>query len=99
MRSLHLTRYVVLRISQRAIGVDDIELVEFIGTEVEGGYLVRRRDVQALRELKQLWHRARRLQGKRVVVANDALVTAYHARQSKQRQLLRSADDRSLSAN
>jgi hypothetical protein len=31
---------------KRGIDLDDIALVELIGTEVEGGYLVRRNDFQ-----------------------------------------------------
>jgi hypothetical protein len=91
MRGLHLTRHAMLRMSQRGVGLDDIEIVEFIGTEVEGGYLVRRKDVQAFEQrLKKLGDWVRRLEGKRIVVKNNIVVTAYHARQTKQRRLLRS---------
>jgi hypothetical protein len=76
--------------SQRRVGLDDIEIVESIGTEVEGGYLVRRKDVQAFeQQLKKLRDWVRRLEGKRVVVKGDAVITAYHARNSKERRLLR----------
>ena len=94
MTGLHLTRHAILRMSQRGVGLDDIEIVESIGTEVEGGYLVRRKDVHAFeQQLKKLGHRARRLEGQRVVVKDDAVITAYHARKCKERRLLRSADD------
>lgn len=100
MSADHLTRHAILRMSQRGIGLDDIELVEFIGSEVEGGYLVRRKDVQAFeRQLKKLWNRARRLEGERVVVEGNAVVTAYRARQGKERRLLRNTDERSLSTS
>jgi hypothetical protein len=86
MSGLHLTRHAILRMSQRGVGLDDIEIVESIGTEVEGGYLVRRKDVQAFeQQLKKLGDWARRLEGKRVVVKNNIVVTTYHARQTKQR--------------
>jgi hypothetical protein len=81
-----------MRMSQRGIRLDDLELAELIGTEVEGGCLVRRKDVQAFeRVLKKLRDQARRLAGKRVVQAGDAVVTAYHAGRTKERRLLRDA--------
>jgi hypothetical protein len=92
-----VTRHALLRMSQRGIRLDDLELAEFIGTEVEGGCLVRRKDVQDFeRVLKKLVGQARRLSGKRVVRSGDAVVTAYHAGHSKERHLLRGTDDRSL---
>ena len=51
----HLTEHALTRMSQRGIRFDDLVLAELIGTEVEGGCLVRRRDVQAfVCELKKL---------------------------------------------
>lgn len=93
-----LTRHAILRLSQRGIRADDLELAEFIGTEVEGGCLVRRKDVQAfVCELKKLADQAQRLEGKRVVRPGDKVITAYHASRAKERRLLRGACDRSLS--
>jgi hypothetical protein len=67
-----------------------LELIESIGTEVEGGYLLRQKDFQTLeRELKTLRDQARRLVGKRVVQARDAVVTTYHASRADERRLLR----------
>jgi hypothetical protein len=92
-----LTKHAILRMSQRGIRLDDLELAEFIGTEVKDGCLVRRKDVQAFeRVLKKLAGQARRLAGKRVVRLEEAVVTAYHANRCKERRLLRGADDRSL---
>jgi hypothetical protein len=84
---------------QRGIGLDDIELVESIGTQVgRGSYFIRRKDVQAYeRQLKKKIDQARRLEGKLLVVKDDTVITTYHARQGKERRLLRSTDDRSLS--
>jgi len=96
MNSLDLTPHVVKRMAQRGLADDDVELIRWIGTEVEGGYLVREKDFQALdRELRQLRDQARRLVGKRLVLEGDRLVTAYHAVHSKQRLLLRGAEARS----
>jgi hypothetical protein len=97
MHASDLTRHAIMRMSQRGIRLDDLELAELIGTEVEGGCLVRRKDVQGFeRALKKLAGQARRLSGKRIVRPGDAVVTAYHAGRGKERQLLRGAEDRSL---
>jgi hypothetical protein len=94
-----LTQHALIRMAQRAIKDDDLEVIIKIGTEVEGGYLVRAKDSQALeRSLKQLMQRVRRLNGKRVVVAEDKVITAYHAHRSKQRRLLRGAEQRAMKA-
>jgi len=96
MNPLDLTAHAVKRMAQRGLADDDLELIRWIGTEVEGGYLVREKDFQALdRELRQLRDQARRLVGKRLVLEGDRLVTAYHAVRSKQRLLLRGAEARS----
>ena len=91
------TAHGALRMAQRGIGADDVALATLIGTEVEGGVLIREKDFQALdRELKQLRDHAKRLVGKRLVIEAGRLVTAYHATRSKERRLLRDAQDRSL---
>ena len=96
MNMNHLTKHALLRMSQRGIRVDDLALAELIGTEVAEGCLVRRKDVQAfVRELMKLADQARRLEGKRTVRVGDTVVTVYHANRAKERQLLRSADERS----
>jgi hypothetical protein len=41
MNSLDLTAHAVKRMAQRGLADDDVELIRWIGTEVEGGYLVR----------------------------------------------------------
>jgi len=92
---LHLTRHAATRIAQRGIAQGDLDLISLIGTPVEGGYLVREKDFQALeQELKRLRDRARRLVGKRVVLDGDYVVTAYHACRSKERRLLRGLEHR-----
>ena len=94
MSASTLTKHAVLRLSQRGIRCDDLQLIQSIGTEVEGGFLVRQKDFQALeRELKKLRDHARRLVGKRVVRNGDAVITAYHAGHAKERRLLRQGYD------
>jgi hypothetical protein len=98
MKTERLTRHALTRMGQRGIGNDDLDLILWVGTEVEGGYFLRAKDCQAFeRKLKRLISRARRLQGKRVVVADNRIVTAYHARPKTERRLLRGAEERALS--
>jgi hypothetical protein len=90
------TAHAMERMSQRAIWDDDVKFITGNGTEVEGGYLVTARDVQAVeRRLKRLIEQAHRLQGARVVIADGRSITVYHARRRKERQLLREAKQRS----
>ena len=97
MTAFYLTPHAVSRMAQRGIAHGDIELIKWIGTEIEGGYLVREKDFQALdRELKHLRDQAKRLVGKRVVVDGDRIATAYHAGAGKERRLLRRAEQRAL---
>jgi hypothetical protein len=90
---LNLTAHAAARISQRGIARNSLELIMSIGTEVEGGYLVRDKDFEVFdRELKRLRQWARRLVGKRMVIKDDQLViTAYQLAGGKERRLLRSA--------
>jgi hypothetical protein len=97
MKTKSLTRHALTRMAQRAIGGDDLDLILWVGTEVEDGYLVRAKDCQAVeRKLKHLMHRVRRLEGKRVVFAGNRIVTAYHASPGTERRLLRGAKQRAL---
>jgi hypothetical protein len=94
---LQMTRHAVLRSAQRGIALSDLDLIEWIGTEVDDGYLVRDKDFEALkRELSDLLDRASRIVGKRLVVSEGRVVTAYHARRKKARSLLRRAEEKSL---
>jgi hypothetical protein len=92
-----LTRHALIRTAQRALDTEDVDLMMCMGTEVEGGYFVREKDFQALEhQLKRLRDHARRLVGKRLVVNGDRVVTAYHARPTKARWLLRHAEQRAM---
>jgi hypothetical protein len=97
MSELRTTSHGLQRMSQRGLTNRSLEIVTLIGTEVEGGYLVREKDFQAYeRNLKRQLDEARKLVGKRIVIAGDCVVTAYHATEGKQRRLLRHACERSL---
>jgi hypothetical protein len=86
----YLTGHAASRMSQRAIRTGDLELIERLGTEVEGGHLIRLKDFQAFeREQKRLVDRVRRLIGTRVVRDGATVITAYRATRAKERRLLR----------
>lgn len=90
MSSEHLTQHARIRMAQRGIRDDDLDLIKRIGSEVEGGYFVRDQDAQdEERRLKREIDRVRRIRGKRVVVSGDRVVTVYHAGRGKERRLLR----------
>ncbi len=90
MSQVVMTEHGYARLSQRGIAQTDIDLLMLIGTEVDDGHFVRERDYQAFeRELMHVLHRARRLIGKRLVVADGRVVTAYHANRKTERRLLR----------
>src|SRR5438309_1728866 len=94
MKTLMLTSHAAARMAQRCIKVNDSELIALIGTEVEDGYLVRTKDCQEVeRVLKNFLAQVWRLRGKRLVVANGRIVTAYHASPRYQRRLLRNAHE------
>ena len=98
MTSEGLTQHALMRMAQRGFKGEDTDLIMYMGTEVEGGYFVREKDFQALDlKLKQLRDHARRLVGKRLVVEGERVVTAYHARRTKGRCLLRHAEQRAMS--
>ena len=92
MSTLDLTSHAIQRLAQRGISATDIDLILAIGSEAEGGFIVCRKDCDALeREVKQFLQRVRRLEGKRVVLRENKVVTAYHATENKRRQIRRSS--------
>lgn len=94
MSTVPLTQHAALRMAQRGFRDEDLDLIVRIGTEVEGGYLVREQDCEEeIRRLKRQEERIRRLKGKRVVVAENEcqILTVYHASKNKQKRLLRRA--------
>jgi hypothetical protein len=98
MMTDRVTQHALIRMAQRGFHTEDTDLIMCMGTEVEGGYLVREKDFQAFDQqvLKPLRDHARRLVGKRLVVEGDRVVTAYHARRTKARCLLRHAEQRAM---
>jgi hypothetical protein len=87
---MRLTTHGMARLSQSGIRPDDRLLILAIATQVEDGLMVTRQDYQAFEcRCKKLIDQARRLVGKRLVTAEDRILTAYHASRRTQRRLLR----------
>ena len=94
MNRLMMTSHAAVRMAQRSISMKDSELIVLIGTEVDDGYFVRIKDYHEVeRDLKKLLQRLRRVVGKRLVVAEGRIVTAYHASKTCHRQTLRNAHE------
>jgi hypothetical protein len=92
MSALTFTKHATVRMAQRSIKLTDADLIALIGTPVEDGYLVRAKDYQAVEnDLKKLLQRLRRIVGKRIIVANGQVLTAYHASKKYHTRLLRNA--------
>jgi len=92
--TLILTGHAAVRMAQRGIRLKDADLIALIGTEVDGGYLVLTKDCQKIeRELKRFLERVWRMCGKRLVVTNGQVLTAYTASRRYQRRLLRNVQE------
>ena len=91
MTDLNLTDHAIVRMAQRGIASRDIDLIMEVGTEVEGGYLVRKKDIETVeRAMRSCLKRLQKIEGKRIVVADGTLVTAFHASDREQSRLLQS---------
>jgi len=90
MGALSITNHALTRMAQRGIRSNDLDLILAVATEVDDGLLVRRKDVLLIeRQVKALLKRLHRLEGKRLVVSDGHLVTAYHASAPQQSRLLK----------
>jgi hypothetical protein len=96
--TIHLTDHALVRLAQRGILANDIELIMLLGTEVEDGYLILERDLLVTeRQLKRALGIVQRLRGKRLVMQHNKLITAYRASHRKEKLLLRRIEERELS--
>lgn len=90
MKTLTITNHAAVRMAQRGILPKDAELIARIGTEVEDGYLVCEKDYQEVEHAVKRWlQRCKRIVGKRLVVKNNRIVTAYHPSRKYKSRLLR----------
>ena len=69
-----------------------------VQNQAPAGHLPTAGEVMEVKDqkLKQLRDHARRVVGKRLVVEGGRVVTAYHARRTKKRWLLRHAEQRAM---
>ena len=87
--SISITHHAAQRMAQRGVRTSDVDVLLSIATEVEGGYLVRENDARVFAdELRKRAEQAERLAGKRFVIRENKLVTAYHATPAQTRRLL-----------
>ena len=90
MPTLHITDHGRSRMRQRGLPAQDLNLLLQVGIDVPDGILVTRKGCdEVICRLKQVIGRLERLQGKRVVVCGDALVTTYHCTDAQRRFLVR----------
>lgn len=82
-----ITAHAATRMAQRGFRNCDLDLVQVIGTPIEGGYLITKKDVKAT------IHAVERLQGARIVVGDGGrVVTIYRPSKKRTRNLLRSSE-------
>lgn len=90
MSGLAITDHAETRMSQRSIHPADLDLILRFGIEVRDGVLVRKKDIQAVERMMREWlKRLKRIEGKRLVISDGCLVTAFHASRREQANLLR----------
>ena len=80
--------HAVQRMSQRALKVDDLDLIMLLGVEVPDGLFVRRKECEvAARKLVDLAEQIQGLPGTRVVLDGGRVITGYRALPRQQRRL------------
>jgi len=84
------SRHAVQRLGQRGLRFEYIEWIMRIGTQTEDGIIVTDKNIKDAEQV------LKRLRGKRIVIAGNTLVTAYHAHQAPKRKLLRATRERDL---
>lgn len=91
--NLSLCDHANARIRQRGFSESDVELIVSLGTQVEdGAVLFRKQDVdREIRDLKRRIQSLHRLKNAKAVVNGATVVTVYRAGKSSQRTTLRRA--------
>ncbi len=83
---MELTNHATIRLQQRGMRPDDIELILRYGTTVPDGFFLRRKDVsRAVSDLKGLIKRLEHLQDRAIIVEGDTVVSAYPVTRQKQK--------------
>lgn len=80
MTNLSLTNHAVLRLAQRGFVPSDLDLILALGSEVDDGFLVLKKDIKIIEDtLRAILRKLQKIEGKRLVVVDGHLVTAFHA--------------------
>ena len=86
---MKISKHAFTRIQQRGMRPPDIDLILLFGTEMSGGYIFNRKDVQiTVSELKKLISRLERLTGTAIFTAEDVVKTSYRPDKKQRRRLL-----------
>ena len=97
MTPFKATKHAGQRLAQRAISMTDAEMIVNFGTEVEDGYVFLNKDCAAIeRELRKALQHVQQLRGKRIVIEEGRLVTAYHATTATMHRLLKFGEERQM---
>jgi len=95
MKRFDITRHATVRLAQRGLSMADAEMIVKFGTEVEDGFIFLGKNCADLEgELKAALQQVRHLRGKRVVLEDGHLVTAYHATRKTTHKLLNLSEER-----
>ena len=97
MNPLVLSRHAETRMSQRGLRDSDVNLILRCATEIgEDLYFLTRKDVEReVRRRKQEIQALERLNGQKLVVAEETIVTCYKSRKYDQQRTLRRGRERS----
>jgi hypothetical protein len=97
MADLRLTAHAQTRLAQRSIPASAVALVSFLGIDVEGGFMMRRKDAEEVASrLERVAKQIRQCAGLRVVADGGTVVTAYRPAARRRRRLIRTAYERDL---
>ena len=80
-----------IRMNQRAFRQSDIDLIIAFGEQIspDAIMMTKRRAIQLIEEFKTKIRTIERLTDKKLVIAGETIITAYHSSKSQQRKDLR----------
>lgn len=93
MSQVRISNHACQRMAQRGLQITDIDLILQLGSEVDDGFMVLKKDLDgAERSITAVLNRIRKLRSKRLVISDGCLVTAYHADSAKERKIMKARD-------
>lgn len=94
MKHFDISKHAFMRLAQRGLSVSDSEMIVKFGAEVDDGFILLAKNCSELEtELRAALQQVRRLRGKRIVLKDGHLITAYHAAKSTTRKLLQRSEE------